>query len=695
VNPIASFSGLASGIQWRDMVDQIMRLEEQRQLAPLQRQVRLQESRVSAWGSYKSVVSNLAAAMKKLQDGAAFGAYSAAVGTSPTTSHTLLSASASSSAAPGSYKVEVAELARAEKLSGGVFSDSAADLALAGEFVINGRRVEIVSGDSLNTVRDKINAANSGTSPSGVTATVLSTSSGSHRLVLTSDHTGSAGIDLSDSSNGVLKSLGFLDGTTSANLATDGRSQTHRLSSTTAAIATALGVSVYPPPSTIAVGGKSITVDLSVDSLAAIVTKIESAGGTAETVSETVNGTTQYRLKADGAVSASDADGERVLELLGFKQGGRSAVKQVVESGSALSDTTGATATTATALTDLSGGVTVGDTFTIKGTRGDGSAVNLAYTVGAGDTIQSVLDRLNDTTDGFGAGSRAATVSFAGGKFQVADSQAGDSQLSFSIVANNEGGGSLHFGTSRTATVGRLREMTGGSDAKVRIDGVLLTRQSNTVSDAISGVTLNLLQAEAGTEVDLSITRDQESTTKDVQAFIDAYNKVRSFVDGQNAGTGKPLDGSSTLRTSMRSFTDVILTEVGSSTPTIFTRLTLVGISLTQTGNLELNASAFKDALAANPDDVKALFADVGARMSAATDLVTRTGDGLVESQSTSLGNSVTRLNERIWKTEGRLDLQREGLIKQFTAMEQALSRIQAQGNWLMGQLAALQPMQR
>ena len=70
-DPVGSFSGLASGIQWRDMVDQIMQLEESRRLSPVQTQLSGLESRQKAWSTYSGLVTRLNQSALKLRDGAA------------------------------------------------------------------------------------------------------------------------------------------------------------------------------------------------------------------------------------------------------------------------------------------------------------------------------------------------------------------------------------------------------------------------------------------------------------------------------------------------------------------------------------------------------------------------------------------------------------------------------------------------
>jgi len=609
-DPIGSFSGLASGVQWRDMVDQIMAVETSRKLAPVQDKASTAQKRLDAWGSFSSLVAKFRDAVKGLRDGSAFGTFKVSAAASPTSGRALLSASASAVATPGSYTVEVADLARANKLSGNIVASATTALGLSGEFAVNGKLVTVAAGDSLSQIRDKINALNAGATPSGVGASVLSTGASAQRLVLTSDASGAAGIELVDGSAGVLAQLGVVDGTTALNLTETGATQTYRVSSSTAAIATMLGVSL-PPPSTITINGQTITVDLAVDSLTTIAARIQAAGGSAEVVTETTNGKTGYRLVTGGAVGATTADGQRTLEALGFVKGGRASVAQVVRSETALGDATNAPATASTLLSDLSLGggalgLVAGDTFRIQGARGDGAAVSLSFTVGAGDTVQSLLDRINDATSGFGAGARTATATLAAGRIVLTDTTGGDSQLSLSLTASHAGGGSVSLGRMTTFTTGRARELVAGSDAKVTIDGVALRRSSNVITDAITGVTLNLQQAEPGTTVALSVARDGDAIRGSVNAVASAYNTLVKFVADQRVA-GQPLAGSGPLRAAMSSITNTLLTTVPGASGN-YTRPAVVGLSLQKDGTLALDAAVFDAAIATNFTDVTRLF---------------------------------------------------------------------------------------
>ena len=614
-DPIGSFSGLASGVQWRDIVDQLVTIERTRRLDPITARKTATQKRVDAWSQYQALTARFRDAAGALRDSTAFGAFSVSGGTSASSGRALVAASASATASPGSYGVEVLDLARAAKLSGNVVASATSALGLSGEFGINGQKVTVVATDTLATVRDKINALNAGTSATGVTASVLSTGATQNRLVIAADLTGASGIELVDDGGGVLQALGITDGTSALNLAANGGVQTARVSSMTGAIASVLGVT-RPPPSTVKIGGRIVSVDLSVDSLTSIAARIAAAGGQAEVVPETVNGKTSYRLVTSETVEATTADGQRTLEVLGFVQPGRSGVAQVVKSEFAFTDAGGTGAVAGTLLTDLKVngnalGLAAGDTINIQGRRGDGSTVSTSLTIGAADTMATLLARVNDAASGFGAGSRTAAAALSGGRVVLTDATAGDSQLTLALSATRAaGGGIVAMGRQLVDTFGRDREVVAGSDAAVRIDGVLVQRPTNTISDALTGVTLNLQQAEVGTTVTLNVARDADALAGKVKAVADAYNALVKFRADQQA-SGAPLRNDPTVRSTLATVTQQFLSSV-TGLSGAFTRAGSAGLALQGDGTLKLDQAAFKTALAGNFADVVSLFTTAG-----------------------------------------------------------------------------------
>lgn len=206
--PIASFSGLASGIQWRDMVDQMIQVER-RPVARLEAQLTLNKQRTTAWKAVQSSARVLADALKTLADGSAFQRLTNSMSGLPSGESPPFSVSTSAGATTGQFSVRVETVAQRSKLGSVAQASRTDELGLAGTLAVNGREVVIGETDTLNDVAARINAVNTGADASGVSASIMRTPDGQHRLVLTADRTGANGISLADVEGSLSADLGF------------------------------------------------------------------------------------------------------------------------------------------------------------------------------------------------------------------------------------------------------------------------------------------------------------------------------------------------------------------------------------------------------------------------------------------------------------------------------------------------------
>ncbi|MDH5589658.1 MAG: flagellar filament capping protein FliD, partial [Gemmatimonadota bacterium] len=628
MDPLASFSGLATGIDFRSLVDQIIQVESRPALI-LQRKVQEQQTRNAAWGDFRVRVDALNTRAAALADGSSFKTFTTSINALLEADARAVSVSAGDTATPGSYGLQVHQLAAREKLSGDVFASTDEALGIAGEFMVGRGVVSIAATDTLADVARIINAANSGGAASGVSASVVSSGPNAHRLILTADAAGADGVRLADTGGTALQELGFLDGTVGIRNQTSAGARSDAFSNATSAVNRLLGLTDPPASGDVTIGSFSVTLDLATQSLSDIASAINTAAAgagsavTASVVDEVQgDGTTVKRLDISGTTGFTDANG--IFEALGVLQGGRAAVAQEVR-GNAFTDGDAATvASASTRLADLwlsGSGTNVqdGDTLTLSGIRGDGTTFTKTYTVGNNDTFQDLLNELNSAVDGFGAGSRTATASIsADGRLSVTDDQGGDSRLSLSIVAHNEGGGTLDLGAFDVSRQGRQREVASGRNAQFSVDGNFLERSSNRVSDVIEGVTLNLGQV-TGSEVTVDIARDTKAAAQEVKDFIKAFNNLSEFVAAQFSGAGAedgkerpPLSGENIIRQMRTRLRGALETRLASGTVGQFTRLAHVGVEVNRAGVYDLDTEKLEAALAADPQAVSRLFGAIG-----------------------------------------------------------------------------------
>lgn len=189
-------------------------------------------------------------------------------------------------------------------------------------------------------------------------------------------------------------------------------------------------------------------------------------------------------------------------------------------------------------------------------------------------------------------------------KISVADSDgnntdtAGLSQLAYDPAAS-------------TGTGKNLTQMQAAKNALLDIDGIAIVKASNSISDAISGVTLNLLSVSAGVSANLSVSSNKDSVKTSVSAFVDAYNKLdttlRSLTKYDPAGTTSGvLLGDATARAVINQIKSV-MTKAISSSGSINT-LGQIGVSFQSTGQLSLDSTKLASAMTSNFSDIATLF---------------------------------------------------------------------------------------
>ncbi|HSR12095.1 MAG TPA: flagellar filament capping protein FliD, partial [Thermodesulfobacteriota bacterium] len=507
-------SGLSSGFDWKTMLEQLREVET-RKVTLIQNRQKTYRDRLSAWQGINTKLLSLKTAAETLNKAKQFSLYNTSLSSSTTTdAKDILSATASADAAPGTYQIKVASLAAAQKLSSTSYASQSSALNLSGDLVVGGKTVKISASDTLQGIRDKINTANTGTTPSGVTASILNYGTAGYRIVLTSDKEGSAGIGLSNGgSTNLVESMGFADASAlTAKNVLSGGNESDAFTAADKAVGGADLLNLTSPQSgsvsvTIDGTSRSVTIDLATDSLNAIRDSVNAAfaSAVASVISKTDDdGNTTYRLLIEGK-SISYTDANNILETLGvLKRGGVSDERGVTGD---TANTSGAVAiTSSTLIKDIDGytNFAPGDTITLGGTKTDGAAVNTVFAITGATTVGDLLNQIESSY-----GSVSASIT-ADGKIQVKDNEIGDTHLAVTLAPSKA---TLVFDTDGSlgaiSTI-RKREIQAGADAQLTVDGVTVTPDSNTVTDVIPGITLNLKKEDAGTTVTLSVARDYE-----------------------------------------------------------------------------------------------------------------------------------------------------------------------------------------
>jgi len=177
---------------------------------------------------------------------------------------------------------------------------------------------------------------------------------------------------------------------------------------------------------------------------------------------------------------------------------------------------------------------------------------SISIQVGSGTaqtiTIGSTDNSLSSLANAINSGSYGVTASV------LTDSTGSRLEL----VSNTSGsGGDITLGgsltDSTTSTAMNFTQAQAGADAQMTVDGIALSSASNTVTNALPGVTFQLLSASPGTQVQVQITNDNTQVETAVGSLVTAYNKVINDLNTQEknnaSGNAPPLFGNPAIAT--------------------------------------------------------------------------------------------------------------------------------------------------
>lgn len=237
-------------------------------------------------------------------------------------------------------------------------------------------------------------------------------------------------------------------------------------------------------------------------------------------------------------------------------------------------------------------------------------------------------------------------------------------------------------------------------DANFDIAGLTgLTRSSNTVSDVLPGVTLELLK-EGGTAT-ITVARDTDKAVSAVQAYVDKYNELVNYLAEQsaydvNARKGGPLVGDSLARRLQTLLRYNTLDPVA-GVPSGFNQADLVGLSgnefdeesVNSLRELTLDAGKLREKIEENPHAVADLFDAIAQRLTTKLEKYIEY-DGILDRKDKQFQSQIREFRNRIDELEYRMEKREENLRRQFGALELALQRLRAQQNQFLSRFGNL-----
>jgi len=231
-------------------------------------------------------------------------------------------------------------------------------------------------------------------------------------------------------------------------------------------------------------------------------------------------------------------------------------------------------------------------------------------------------------------------------------------------------------------------QATQAANASLTVDGVPISSASNTVTGAIPGVTLTLLGASLGAPINLTVASDAAQVSTAINQFATDYNTAIGLVNAQfdfssTSGTQGSLASDPTV-VSLQSTLEQALNYANKSTTGTTTVSTLsdLGITVGNDGTLSVNSATLNSALVNNPTDVQNFFEGASLNgfansMYNALNTFTSPANGAFQVDLSSISASTAALTSQINDFEtGYIASQQLSLTADFSAAEIALQQL-------------------
>ncbi len=324
-----------------------------------------------------------------------------------------------------------------------------------------------------------------------------------------------------------------------------------------------------------------------------------------------------------------------------------------------------------------------------------------AFTVGidaSNNTLAGIRDAINQAADNTGVSASIVNVDDGAGgtvsRLILTARETGTANAIGVSISDDDGNNTDAAGLSALA----FSEQVAPRDAIIKVDGLSVTRPSNTIDDAVDGLTFTLKQVTTA-PVQLGVEVDTGQIESTLQGFVDGYNALSKTLtdlgkyDPETQAAG-PLQGDALLRNLQLGLRQDLTNPVA-SLPAPMNTLASFGIEIDRYGVMSLDSAKLQEVIQGSSnalDQLSDLFtAPDGVYSRAASRLDGMLSpDGILETQLSSLNEQKRAISDQRAQLEARLATYEDRLYKQFNAMDTLVAQFNATGSYLTQQLANL-----
>ena len=338
-------------------------------------------------------------------------------------------------------------------------------------------------------------------------------------------------------------------------------------------------------------------------------------------------------------------------------------------------------------------------------TLNSGSAFDITVTSN-GSTQTISVDAGDDTPAGV-----VAAINASGTGFTATLIDTDTAGTNYRIVLQGPSGEDNAFTVSSTPDLGfhtAGNQLQSAANALLKVDDMSIERTSNTISDAISGVTLNLNAVASGTS--LQVTNDTTTLKEKLEELVATYNVVQVVLNELSDPDSTEEEVGGALSNDMafvRSVRDAIYAAVttDSSTPSgDVSALRDLGIELTKTGSLSFNEATYDEVVLNNFSDVVTMLsagttnqsAYDGADQGLAFDSMEVINglmdsiDGIFAVREDTATQQLRTYEDRLLAIELRMEKVYQSYLKQFSVMEDLVNTLNNTRDYVKQQLDSI-----
>ncbi len=299
-------------------------------------------------------------------------------------------------------------------------------------------------------------------------------------------------------------------------------------------------------------------------------------------------------------------------------------------------------------------------------------------------SLADIRDAINNADDNPGLRANLLHTD-AGTVLQLSSDRSGDdSEIQLSASGGDGGLGSL---------VADLTVAQGFSDAIAYVNGYRVTSSSNSLSEVLEGVTINLQDARPGEEFDLIVSTDFSVAGDAMKSFVTAYNNYVDRAAGLSSFNpdtefSAPLNGDSILRSANNQMRQLLSAPFGSEGMS----LSDFGVELDVEGHLVLDEAALQSGLEADFEAFRGFLDGEAGFVSSLQSVTTRyiEDDGVLDGRVDSLNSRMDRLESSQERLDDRISRIEQRYLRQFSVLDAMLAQLQQTSSYLSQQLASL-----